>query len=118
VGNAAGTMGDALSVIDVGTSAAVASVSIAYNFMCALLANSTAKCWGRNNVGNLGLADTASRGDGPSEMGDNLPTIMLPGANITSIHTGDTSSVWRHNQSRKHFRLHVIPAMGGSRQLN
>jgi hypothetical protein len=47
---------------------------------------------GRNNVGNLGLADTASRGDGAREMGDNLPTIMLPGANITSIHTGGTST--------------------------
>ncbi len=42
------------------------------------------KCWGRNNWGQLGYGDTNNRGDGPSEMGVNLPYVNL-GTNVTAL---------------------------------
>jgi E3 ubiquitin-protein ligase HERC3 len=41
------------------------------------------KCWGTNADGQLGLGNTASRGDGPNEMGDALPAVNL-GADRTA----------------------------------
>jgi hypothetical protein len=42
-----------------------------------LLDNQELKCWGNNTNGQLGLGDTAARGDNPNEMGDNLPAVDL-----------------------------------------
>ena len=44
---------------------------------CVLLDNTSLKCWGYNVSGQLGLGDTANRGDGPNEMGDFLPAVDL-----------------------------------------
>ena len=44
---------------------------------CARLSNGAVKCWGYNGYGQLGLGDTANRGDGPGEMGDALPALVL-----------------------------------------
>ena len=37
------------------------------------------KCWGYNVYGQLGLGDTANRGDDPGEMGDSLPAVVNKG---------------------------------------
>ena len=57
----------------------VASVDMGYHFGCALLVGGELKCWGINAAGTLGLGDEETRGDGPGEMGDALPTVKLLG---------------------------------------
>lgn len=45
-----------------------------------------ARCFGRNDWGQLGSGNSAdNRGDGPDEMGDNLPVVQLAaaGADVT-----------------------------------
>jgi alpha-tubulin suppressor-like RCC1 family protein len=46
-------------------------------YTCALLDDNTVKCWGWNIVGQLGVGDTADRGDGSGLMGDDLPAVDL-----------------------------------------
>ncbi len=47
----------------------VRELSVGVDHMCALLAGNQVKCWGANNVGQLGIGDTDARGDGPGERG-------------------------------------------------
>lgn len=41
----------------------------------AALDDGALKCWGDNWVGQLGLGDTAYRGEAPGQRGDTLPTV-------------------------------------------
>lgn len=74
-GDGAGEMADALAAIDLGAGRTATAIAVGSLHSCALLDNFTVKCWGRNQYGQLGYGDTASRGDGASEMGDALPAI-------------------------------------------
>jgi hypothetical protein len=44
---------------------------------CALLENHRIKCWGYNDLGELGLGDTRNRGASASDMGDSLPFVDI-----------------------------------------
>ena len=44
---------------------------------CAILEDGGVKCWGLNTWGQLGVGDTANRGDGVAAMGDGLPIVDL-----------------------------------------
>ena len=58
---------------------------------CAILDNSSIKCWGLNDSGQLGQGDTDSRGDEPDQMGDFLPSIDLgSGKTARAISAGDS----------------------------
>jgi len=70
-------MGDSLTAIDLGTDRYAKAVVAGYEHTCALLDDDSVKCWGYNFYGQLGLGDQFNRGDGPGEMGDNLPTVDL-----------------------------------------
>lgn len=65
-----------LPAIDVGAGRRVLAISPGGGgHTCALLDDGSAKCWGYNENGQLGLGDTANRGDGPGEMGSALPSV-------------------------------------------
>jgi alpha-tubulin suppressor-like RCC1 family protein len=76
-GDGPGEMGDDLPTVDLGTGRTATAISAGTNHTCALLDNGSVKCWGFNQTGELGLGDTASRGDGAGEMGDDLPAVDL-----------------------------------------
>ncbi|MEO1056876.1 MAG: hypothetical protein AAFY28_08190 [Actinomycetota bacterium] len=95
-GGAANQMGDNLPVAPLGTGRTATSVSAASAHTCALLDDATVKCWGGGAFGALGYGDVAGRGDGPGEMGDNLPTVDLgTGRSVVAIDAGGTHSCAR-----------------------
>lgn len=69
-------MGDGLPAVVLGGGAAL-FVSAGQEHTCAVLADSSMKCWGDNTYGQLGQGDVAARGDGPNEMGAFLLPISL-----------------------------------------
>jgi len=86
-GDEPGEMGENLPYVDLGTNSDVHAVSLGQDHACALVGEGNVKCWGGNEYGKLGLGDTVTRGDGPNEMGDNLPFVALaaPGATLVAV---------------------------------
>ena len=76
-GDEPGEMGASLPAVDVGVGVTVVALDVRYDHACAVLGDGSAKCWGRNQYGQLGLGDTSFRGDAPGEMGDALPRLKL-----------------------------------------
>jgi len=77
IGNLPGEMGDNLPPIDLGGSSTAIDIGSAFYHTCVLLSNQRMKCWGLNDVGELGLGDTVDRGGAPGQMGDDLPKINI-----------------------------------------
>ncbi|MBL8625624.1 MAG: tandem-95 repeat protein [Myxococcales bacterium] len=89
-GDGPGEMGDALPAVNLGTGRTALQVSAGGFHTCALLDNLTVKCWGRNDRGQLGLGDTANRGDGAGEMGNSLPAVALgTGLTVDTLAMGE-----------------------------
>ena len=76
-GDEPGEMGSALPSVNLGTGMTAKAVSAGASHTCALLSDGTVKCWGGNNVGQLGLGDKTNRGNAPGTMGDALPVVGL-----------------------------------------
>ena len=69
---------------------AAAMIAAGDSQSCALLDNSTVKCWGGNEFGQLGQGDTANRGDDANEMGADLDLVDLgPGRTATAVAAGN-----------------------------
>ena len=58
-GDAPNEMGNNLPYVRFGGGRKAKSLALGVGFSCALLDNATVKCWGKNDVGQLGLGDTA-----------------------------------------------------------
>ena len=74
-GDDPGEMGDNLPAVDLGVSAPVIQLATGAFHTCALLGSRELKCWGWNDVGELGLAD--AHGRAPGQMGVQLPSVNL-----------------------------------------
>lgn len=75
-GDVAGSM-SGLVAVNLGTGRTVTDLTSGYSHSCALLDNSTMKCWGRNQSGQLGLGNTSTMGAATSTMGDSLSAVPL-----------------------------------------
>ena len=76
-------MSDDLAAIDLGSDRTATALVAGNAHTCALLDDATVKCWGKNDLGQLGQDDTENLGDDADEMGDDLAAIDLaidPGA--------------------------------------
>jgi|LWDU01.1.fsa_nt_gi alpha-tubulin suppressor-like RCC1 family protein len=88
-GDASGEMGDNLTAINLGTGRTATAIEAGGNHTCAILDDASLKCWGKNNLGQLGLGNTSNRGDGLNQMGDNLSAVDLgTGRTATAIEAG------------------------------
>lgn len=75
IGDDPSEIGTHLASVDLGDFP-VEKVGTAGESTCAL-SHGRLKCFGRNDVGQLGLGDKEFRGDAANEMGDTLPTVNL-----------------------------------------
>lgn len=88
-GDGPNEMSGNLPAVALGTGRTASAVSAGSAHTCALLDDASVKCWGRNGSGQLGLGDTAARGDGPNEMGDSLTAVSLgAGRTATAVSSG------------------------------
>ena len=79
--------------VDLGEGAIVVAVAAGGAHNCVLLVGGDVKCWGSSNGGQLGQGSTGGIGDGPDEMGDNLPPIDLgDDRRAVSVTAGSTHS--------------------------
>ncbi|WP_211194015.1 RCC1 domain-containing protein [Pyxidicoccus fallax] len=76
-GDGPGEMGDALPTVKLGAGRTARAIVAGGYSTCALLDDGSIQCWGYNEYGQLGLGDTAHRGDGPGEMEAALPRVNL-----------------------------------------
>ncbi len=90
LGDNAGEMA-ALAAISLGTGRTVVDIGAGYSHSCAILDNGTAKCWGRNNKGQVGIESTSNAiGTSPADMGNGLPIIPFTSFTPTKILGGNT----------------------------
>jgi hypothetical protein len=85
-------MGDNLPAVNLGTGRTATAIFGCLFHTCAILDNKSVKCWGYNGSGQLGLGDTNHRGDGPGEMGDNLPAVDLGSNYLRTYFNEDVES--------------------------
>jgi alpha-tubulin suppressor-like RCC1 family protein len=63
--------------VDLGTNRRAIQIAAGLWHTCAVLDDGSIKCWGGNQMGQLGLGDRKHRGDAPHQMGDDLPPVNL-----------------------------------------
>lgn len=102
------TMGINLPFLNLGTGFKVKSIAMGSAHMCALSDTGRVKCWGAGANGRLGVGSAIDLGDGPNEMGDNLPYVDLGTDNqgspllATKVTAGDKfSCALLNNQKTK-----------------
>jgi alpha-tubulin suppressor-like RCC1 family protein len=92
IGDAAGEM-TSLSSVSLGTNVTATQITSGHYHNCALTTSATnpnkIKCWGYNDVGQLGLGSTSTMGDSLAEMGDSLAYVNLgTGRTATKVAAG------------------------------
>ena len=88
-GDDPGEIGDAVPTVSFGTGRTALDIVAGSRQTCVLLETRQVKCWGWNDYGQLGFGDVETRGDGPGEMGDTLPTVDLgTGRTVIELESG------------------------------
>ena len=64
--------------VDLGTDLSARQIEVGFGHSCAILSDHTVKCWGGPAGTHLGAGTSSTTwGDGPDEMGDDLPVVDL-----------------------------------------
>jgi alpha-tubulin suppressor-like RCC1 family protein len=88
-GDGTGEMGAALPTVYLGSGRTAKAIAAGGFHTCALLDDSSVKCWGANAVGQLGLGDTTNRGDSSGDYGmASLTAVDVGSRTITQLVTG------------------------------
>lgn len=90
-GRDAGSMGPNLPMVNFGTNLYAKDICTGARTTCVATTNDRVKCWGRNNVGQLGQERGVNNvGLQVNDMGDNLPfTDLGSDFRIKALHCGD-----------------------------
>ena len=89
--------GDTLPFLQFPTGRHATMIEAGKSHTCAVMDNDDLICWGDNSKGQLGLGDTAHRGDTTSEIGNNFAVTSVPsGRTVDSMALGwdHTCVVW------------------------
>jgi len=84
-------IGDSLPAVNVGTGLTVNGAKGGHKHTCAILSDLSIKCWGDNDIGQLGQGHTNSAGESSNTMGDYLV--------VTELGSGRTASFVRLGES-------------------
>lgn len=82
-------MGHQLPGVPLGSGHRGVALAIGIFHTCAIVDDGSVRCWGANNLGQLGLGDNAPRSDLGS-LGDALPAVDLGGALALALAAGDS----------------------------
>ena len=85
-------MGDSLEAVIFGRTAVAVQIGAGEDFTCALLSDGSVRCWGQNDVGQLGRGDTDVIGDGETAM-EGMEAVSFPAGVVPrSLSVGDRHS--------------------------
>ena len=87
-GNESGEMGTSLPIVDIGSGVTARDIHVGAYHTCVLTNSGSVKCWGKNDLGQLGIGSTTNIGDGAGEMGSSLASISLPTGTVLSLYGG------------------------------
>ncbi|MCC2679407.1 MAG: hypothetical protein K0R29_1983 [Pseudobdellovibrio sp.] len=120
IGDATTEVGGANQFVDLGTGRTASSIAVGLYHACALLNNSTIKCWGQGTYGQLGQGNTNTIGDAGNEMGDNLASISLgTGRTATAVYAfGYTTCAKLDNGDLKCWGRNTSGMLGQGDSLN
>eukprot|EP01084_Bolivina_argentea_P210039 357640_1 len=77
IGDGPNEMGINLQEVDLGLGITAIQIALGGSHTCALLSTNGVKCWGDGSYGQLGYGKQNNIGDGPGEMGTDLPEVDL-----------------------------------------
>lgn len=112
-GDAGGEMGGALPVVGLGAGRTAMAVTAGSQHSCAVLDNSTVKCWGENSDGLLGVGDTGSRRRFGRRDGRCPPVVALgTGRTTETVMRGEHTCVILDDGSTKVWGRNLGGALG------
>lgn len=113
-------VGGTVPFVNLGTGRTALAIATGAYHSCALLDNSSLKCWGHNSFGQLGIGSANRRGDSSGEMGDNLPAANVGvGRTVSKVFAfGFQTCVVLDNSVTKCFGKNSFGQLGLDDSLN
>ncbi|OFZ52326.1 MAG: hypothetical protein A2381_13770 [Bdellovibrionales bacterium RIFOXYB1_FULL_37_110] len=120
--NRGDTPGDMLNLnpLPLPSGLTITKVTSGYNHNCMLYSNNRARCFGRNDLGQLGADDSDNWGDNPTETASNAAVININGSTVmTDLFSGGnhncgaidsrTVKCWGNNSSGQLLTEDTVP---------